>query len=99
MLTVQTDDVIIDIDGNTTVGPKETLIILDFVSIFLYFYRRMFFLHQFLFEKDIFYRVGSKRRMLIPIKRRRNRLKKKVSMKMTKKIKIGGLDTLRHMKL
>lgn len=34
MLTVQTEDVIIDIDGNPLVGPKETLIILDFVSIF-----------------------------------------------------------------
>lgn len=32
MLTVQTDDVIIDIDGNNSMGPKETLIILDYVS-------------------------------------------------------------------
>ncbi|XP_035229609.1 otoferlin-like, partial [Stegodyphus dumicola] len=30
MLTVQTDDVIIDIDGTNALGPKETLIILDF---------------------------------------------------------------------
>lgn len=37
MLTVQTEDVIIDIDGNALGGPKETLIILDFVSIFYFF--------------------------------------------------------------
>lgn len=36
MLMVQTDEVIIDIDGASPMAPKETLIILDFV-------RKMFF--------------------------------------------------------
>lgn len=41
MLMVQTDDVIIDIDGASPMAPKETLIILDFVRnilVFKYFF-------------------------------------------------------------
>lgn len=61
MLTVQTDDVIIDIDGNSLVGPKETLIILDFVSIFSLFLSQkdIFFLNHLLSEKDVFF-IGRK---------------------------------------
>lgn len=99
MLTVQTEDVIIDIDGNTLVGPKETLIILDFVSIFSFFLSQIdIYFFSIIFYLIIFYREESKRRTLTLIKRRKSKLKMKVSM-MTKKIKIGGLDILRLMKL